>query len=182
MRRVLLDVDGVSADFVGATLDSLLRLGGPVMTAEDIVTWDIFGSVPRSYEDALTAEWHKPGWCAGIPLYEGARDAVLELREVAEVVFVTTAMNDAPHWLWEREQWLRRNLNAGGRDLVFTAAKHLIVGDVFVDDKASNVAEWHRHHPHGTAVLWDQPYNRQETLPGVLRLGSWAELLEVVTG
>lgn len=180
-KRILLDVDGVSANFIDATLDTLVDLGGPRMHHDDIRSWEIFGSIPREWEDRVVAEWHRPGWCARIPLYEGALEGVLRLREVAEVVFVTTAMSGAPHWMWERDCWLRQHLNAGGRDIVFASAKHVVDGDVFVDDKASNVIEWHQAHPTSTAVLWDQPYNRGERTPnGVVRTKSWGALLEML--
>lgn len=182
MKRIILDVDGVSADFVTHSLRTLVALGGPQMQHDDIRTWDIFGSIPREWEDRMVAEWHRPGWCAGIPLYDGARDAVMALREAAEVVFVTTAMEDAPHWMWERDRWLRQHLNAGARDTIFAASKKHIWGDVFVDDKASNVAEWHRAHPASTAVLWDQPYNRSEKMPeGVVRTRSWEQVVQLVS-
>lgn len=181
MRRVILDVDGVSADFVTHTLHTLVALGGPQMHHDDIHTWDIFGSIPREWEDRMVAEWHRPGWCAGIPLYEGAREAVVALREVAEVVFVTTAMEDAPHWMWERSRWLKQHLNAGARDIIFAASKKHIGADVFVDDKVSNVVEWHHAHPTSVAILWDQPYNRQESLPaGVQRTRSWEQVVQLV--
>jgi len=183
VKRVLLDVDGVTADFLTATLDTLVQLGGPRVPPEAIHTWDIFGSLPREWEDRIVAEWHKPNWCSSVPIYPGAREAVLRLRDIAEVVFVTTAMHGAPHWMWERDVWLRTHLNAGGRDIIFATAKHVVSGDVLVDDKASNVAEWHKHNPRGTAILWDRPYNRTEQVASsIVRMDSWSALEELVQG
>lgn len=183
MKRVILDVDGVSANFVQATLDSLVGLGGPRMGHDDIATWDIFGSMPPGWNDRLLREWHKPGWCRGIPLYEGSLDGIGALREVAPVVFATTAMPGAPHWMWERDQWLRAHLGASDNDIVFVADKRVVSGTVFVDDKAANVRAWHREHPGGVAVLWNRPYNRVEgaDLPGaVIRTSSWQVLLDAL--
>lgn len=182
MRTVLLDVDGVSADFVQHTLNTLVRLRGPRLSPENILTWDIFSSLPPSCEDALLAEWHRAGWCATMPLYAGAREGIARLNTVARVVYVTTPMHDAPHWMWERDQWLRNHLNASGRDIIFAAAKHLVMGDVFVDDKVSNVLEWHQHHPEGVAILWERPYNRHEDIPqGVIRTNSWDVVFQHVS-
>lgn len=181
MKRVLLDVDGVLANFIQATLNSLVQLGGPEVHHEDIKTWNMFSSLPSGWEDGLLAEWHRSGWCRDIPLYAGAQEGVMKVREHAKVLFVTTAMEEAPHWMWEREQWLRDHFNAGPRDVVFTAAKYAIGGDLFADDKTANVIEWATEYPTKIAVLWDSPTNRKDILPpNVHRVTSWDGLLDLL--
>jgi len=182
-KRLLLDIDGVFANFVDATLDTLVALGGPRKAHDDIHTWDMFSCLPPEWEKPLLAEWHKPGWCASIAPYVGAVDALPRLRAVAEVVFVTAAMPGAPHWMHEREIWVKNHLGGGVRDIVFAAAKNLVIGDFLVDDKTANVVEWQQAHPNGTALLWDQPYNRNDQVPDrVIRTRSWDRVLEVVSG
>ncbi len=183
-KRVLLDVDGVSADFVQATLDSLVQLGGPRMHHDDVESWHIFDCIPPEYRDRISDEWRKPGWCANIPLYPGAQDGIELLRGItkAEVLFVTTAMEDAPFWMWEREQWLRKYFDANHRTIVFTAAKYAVDGEVFVDDKLPNVLEWAEHHPHGQAVLWASSTNQHDVFPSnIHRTCSWFEVMRLVS-
>ncbi len=40
-----------------------------------------------------------------------------------------------------------------------TASKHLVVGDLLVDDSIDNVLAWNRAHGAERALLFDAPYN-----------------------
>jgi 5'(3')-deoxyribonucleotidase len=174
MRVVLLDVDGVLADFVGGCLRGDVG-------AEDIRAWDVLESLPAEYRDEVFESWHREGWCRGLGLYPGAREAVMGLRDVARVLFVTSPMSGAPHWMWERDRWLREHLNATSDEIVFATAKHHVCGDVFVDDRVANVLDWHRHHPLGLAVLWRQPYNEDADLPSaILHTDDWSDVMREV--
>lgn len=182
MRHVLLDVDGVLADFHKPTLEFLERRFGLRYDLSSFPTWDIFATVGREYQPETERHWAEEGWCAAIPLYEGAVEGVRLLRDSgAEVFFVTAQMTHAPFWMWERVQWLKRHFDADDRHVVFTLSKHLVVGDVLVDDKPSNVASWTAAHPTRHAVLWDQPTNAGvETPPGAVRCGSWADVARMM--
>jgi 5'(3')-deoxyribonucleotidase len=114
-------------------------------------------------------------------VFPGAQEAVATLHKEAEVIFVTAAMSGNPHWMWERSQWLATHFNVTDRNIVFTWAKHVVTGDVFVDDKLSNIIEWHTEHGgHATPVLWDKPHNRSEPPQGVVRTNSWDTVINLV--
>ena len=194
--RVLMDVDGVLANFVGATLrdlerwaskEDLERWGGVPLRHDAVVTWDVLSSFPGSQalEDRMRAAWREPGWCAQIPVYDGAIEGLARVREISDVFFVTSPMSSAPHWMWERERWLAHYFNATERDIVFTSSKHLVSGNFLVDDKPSNVIEWRNERllePGTYAVLWDRAYNREgEYVPGdVDRIVGWTSLYDYI--
>jgi 5'(3')-deoxyribonucleotidase len=186
--RVLIDVDGVLANFVGATIRDMEAHHGFSMSHDDVTTWDIISSFPVDASrlgDTMRSRWREPGWCASIPVYEGAVEGISILRDLADVFFVTAPMSGAPHWMWERSLWLSQHFNADERDIVFTSSKHLVSGDVFVDDKPSNVMEWlHGHHfGRGVPVIWDRPYNRGYGLPPVtIRTSDWSVVASAVLG
>jgi 5'(3')-deoxyribonucleotidase len=174
---VLLDVDGVLADFLTPSLDFVRREFGVTHSADTFPTWDLFETVDRRYQAAMEAHWAQPGWCRDIPPYEGAGAAVMSLREVADVYFVTAQMLHAPCWMWERVQWLKEHFAADDRHVVFTLAKYLVDGDVLVDDKPANVCSWADANPARRGVLWTQPYNvGHEPAGNVVRCGSWDEV------
>lgn len=180
-RRVLLDVDGVLADFLSPSLAFLDHEFGVKQDAQTFPSWDLFETIDRRYQEAMATHWAQPGWCRAIPVYGGAQEAVMALREVADVYFVTAQMLHAPYWMWERVQWLKEHFAADDRHIVLTLAKYLIVGDVFVDDKPANVNAWAAAHPEKQGVLWTQPYNTSHTPTGnVMRCGSWRDLRTVV--
>lgn len=181
MKRVLIDVDGVVADFVGAGLRTLVQIGGPVVERDTISTWQMRDCLPPEWADALFATWKHPGWCASIPVFDGAQEAVAAIHRKAEVIFVTAALPDAPHWMWERTCWLGTHFNVTDRNIIFTWAKHVVTGDMLVDDKTANIIEWHQEYPEGIAVLWETPANRNDRVPEkVIRTRNWAKVLELL--
>lgn len=174
---MLVDVDGVLADFLAPSLDFLRREFKLDYDSSTFPTWDLFETVDCRYLMAMETHWRQPGWCRDIPVYEGAQDAVMALREVADVYFVTAQMLHAPYWMWERVQWLKEHFSAEDRHIVFTLAKYLVEGDVLIDDKPSNICSWAAAHPTKQGVLWTQPYNLDHVpSENVMRCGSWAEV------
>lgn len=152
--RVLLDVDGVLADFHGHAINTIPEVAAYGYTSENFPTWNVRGVLTPEEGDRAAEVFASKGWCEGIPAYPGAREGLDKLRKVAEVYFVTAPYPSEP-WMWERAQWLQDHMGATERDWVMTHAKHLCVGDVFVDDKYENALNWHRFHPDKLAVLWN---------------------------
>lgn len=183
MSRILLDVDGVSADFIGKTFHDLAAEGGPRHTAEDLTEWDLHTLVSEEWDPVMENFWHRHGWVAAMDPYPGAAEGIQRLRDAGhEVYFLTTAMHTAPYWMWERYQWLRRNMGADGRDVLFAAHKHLVGGDIFVDDKPDNILKWQKCHE-GRSVLWAQPWNRAALYPAdCVRTSRWEDLLSIAAG
>ena len=181
--RVLHDVDGVLANFLKATLIVLEELGGPRVDPLTFHEWDLLKTIPAEFHEGLWAAWRSPGFCADLEAYPGAQDGVKRLKGMAEVFFVTSPMGQSPHWMWERDRWLRQLVDATSHEIVFMNAKHIVTGDVLIDDKPDHVLEWKRYHPGGTGVLWAQSYNRHTELPeGVIRTNSWAHVHDIVGG
>lgn len=158
--RVLLDVDGVLADFLTPSFAILNRLSGLSHVAADLKEWDLFSLFPRTVEDAFYDECNKPGFCSSLPVLPGAVEFVAGLREVADVYIVTSPMNHNQTWTWERQQWLKQHFDVPHRHIVHTSAKYLCVGDVLIDDRPLNIEEWEREHAKGVGALWDAPYNK----------------------
>lgn len=61
--------------------------------------------------------------------------------------------------------------------IIQTSAKHLVDGDLFVDDSVPNVNSWQKHRPNH-AFLWSAAWNANEDDSGV-RVDSWNTLRTV---
>jgi len=178
--RILIDVDGVLADFIAHSLPILERLTGRSWVLDDFQTWDLFDTVPREFEQPFFAAVNTPGWCRGLPVFGGAQEGITRVRELAEVYIVTSPMNHIPTWTHEREGWLKEHFGIPHKKVVHTSAKYICVGDALVDDRPANIAAWEKEHPEGLGLLWDQPYNRDVQVKN--RVSTWTEVQARVHG
>ncbi len=177
--RILIDVDGPLAKFMEGVHDKVEE-ATTRRPAPDDMPWIDFNE-----DGGLTyAPWGVencpivvPGFCLGLEMVEDAAAAITQLRRQHEVCFVTAQMNVGT-WAHERQRWLKDGLDASQHDIVFTHAKHLIVGDVIIEDNIRNIDNWKKHHPNGTAILWDMPYNREAR--GYSRARSWLHIIAIV--
>src|ERR1039458_10062200 len=104
---VLLDIDGVIADFAGAALELVHQLTGKHYKPEAVTTWEVFDSIPEPQaKDEVYRILKAPGGCAGIPVYPEALAGIERLREIAQIVAVTSPFKGSPTWAHEREEWL----------------------------------------------------------------------------
>ena len=178
-RRILLDCDGVLADFVDACLDLIYIHTGAKHTKEEITQYDIFDSlgIPQ-LKHLLTSAAEKPGWCYSFKPFPGARQAIKRLEEIGEVVIVTSPLV-TPRWYYERQKWLTDNLGIGKDRVIFTESKHFIEGDAIIDDSAEKCAKWHKEHPRKLTILKDTPYNKEVVEKQTLRRAtSWEQIYE----
>lgn len=179
---VLLDVDGVLAQFMPAALAMINDLLGASYVIEDVTEFSFAHALKLTPEQAAAVKrmiGSSARLADRLQVYPGARDGVHRLREVAEIHIVTSSWDSNETWEFDRKKWLRRNFDIGHHDITFTAAKHLVRGDVLVDDKTSTCEEWRAAWPAGVTVRWNTPHNRRDTWRGV-RTESWDELIEIV--
>jgi 5'(3')-deoxyribonucleotidase len=189
---ILLDCDGPLAAFTQAYLRALWMETGYRVDVEEVDRWDIhecvfFKRIARergivntnSLRELVDAHVVKPGFCADITPQPGAREAVTRLSEIGDVYIVTSPWDSSPTWMHERTQWVARHFpNIGRRRVIQTAQKHLIRGDVFVDDKASHVEEWAEAWPEGRPILFDMHHNRYPKAGTGLFRGGWKDAIE----
>jgi 5'(3')-deoxyribonucleotidase len=180
----LLDCDGVLADFVGGFLKLLGATTDRWFTPEQVTHFDIGASLGLSPAESAAAKRaisSTPGFCSALAVLPGAVDGVRALREIADVYIVTSPWNSCPTWTHEREAWLKRHLGIPHSHVVHTSAKHLVRGDVFVDDKTEAVIAWQVVHPRGIGVQWHTPHNRLDEWSGP-STKSWAHVEAMTLG
>lgn len=182
MRRpvLLLDCDGILSDFIGAALLALHAESGLSIEREAIRTWEVFDSLPPEAQAYRTRVYDllkaKLG-CVSMCVYDGAKEGVARVQELAEVVIVTSPFPGSDTWMSEREKWLKSHFGLTRDHVIHTSAKHHVKGDFFVDDKTDHVVKWAEAHPAGRAMLWNMKYNENDELPdNVSRIVGWDQL------
>ncbi len=180
--RILLDCDGVLADFVGGLLELINRECGTSYRRDDITEFDIGKSL--GWSDAMRAKVDdlvrgEPGMILGLAQEPGARVGFGILEQLAgDIYVVTSPWPGHQTWAYERTQWLWRHFAIPSNHVVHTAAKHLVMGDVLVDDKTSTLESWRREFPSGLAVQWQTPHNMRDAWYGA-STRDWDELVEM---
>lgn len=152
MKRILIDVDGVLADLVGALCSRLSWKA----TEENITTYN-FGEC-LSPEDAgiFEATMAEPGFAASLPWYEGAKDMLAQMHKEGDVVILTKPFHKSKTWVYDRNQWLKGYADK----IIHTGHKEYVSGDVLIEDSVENARKWQAAHPRGQVILIPRPWNR----------------------
>lgn len=180
--RVLLDCDGILANFIEPCLDVLHTLTDERYVHDDVKEWAIEKSlgVPKETWDQVYTKMQVAGFCSSIPLYPGTKDAIAELMSIADLYIVTSPLG-GPHWAHEREKWLFEHFGIPAKKVASISSKYIVAGDVFMDDKTSHLVEWTNHNPDGVAVRWNRLYNAGDEWAG-LQTDKWDVFLGIVKG
>ncbi len=184
---ILLDCDGPLACFTQAYLDALFRETGHQHLAHEVDRWaihecDFFKDIEArlgfiNLRRRVDAHVCMPSFCSNIVPAPGAQEAVARLSDLGEVYVVTSPWDSSPTWMHERLHWVAKHFpTIGRRRVIQTAQKHLIRGDVFVDDKLEHVMEWSAAWPLSTAILFDMHHNLDGS--GDAWRGSWNHAID----
>jgi len=180
--RVLLDCDGILSDFVGGYLRLLEQHTGLVRTRDEVTAFDIgasLGLTPEQSSRMKRAIGEHEHFARSLAVYPGAVAGVAELQRIADVYIVTSPWNSNPTWTHDREQWLVEHFGIPPSRVVHTSAKHLVRGDMLVDDKTSTLVEWEREHPTGIPIQWMTPHNEADDWTGY-STRDWSTLCAMV--
>lgn len=159
-KPVLIDCDGVVADFVGTCLDYAKSVGVEPLSPEqikmDIKKYDLWKQADLG--NAVLRE----GFCYNIKLIEGAQEFVQAIRDMdIPIMFVTSPYEGSKHWHYERYQWLKTHFNINRKEIMFATEKRYVGGITLIDDKADNVLNWQRYNAPRFGILIAQPWNEK---------------------
>jgi len=185
----LVDCDGVLADFVQAALDALHALTSRRYQPTQITSWELFDSLPaeeKMHQHSVYSRLKGRGGCAGIPVYPGAKEGIESLREVADVVIVTSPFYGSDTWVSERTRWLKDNFGINPDDIIHTKNKERIHGNIFVDDKPEHVEAWLKYWQHQEyydvlGLLWGAD-RTTAAHPHLTRVSDWPTLRQLAVG
>jgi 5'(3')-deoxyribonucleotidase len=150
------DIDGVLGNQVYGVLDRINTRLGLSLNYEDVVHWDVpLGDT--SFVPEIARAMMDPTFVLNMPVHEGAKDMLLQLREHYYVRIITVR---PPETMVLTMRWLTSNALPYD-DLVPAreARKSLHEVDVLIDDYVGNLAEFLRNAP-GVGILVDQPWNQ----------------------
>lgn len=177
VSRVLVDCDGVLAQFLDHVLIELNDILSTSHVIDDITQWEMYDAlnVPEAVRRQVDDIVMQPGFCACLPSIAGAREGLDALRDAGHKVYCLTTPFKGSHWMPERVHWLRKHMGFNRKEVIFCHAKELVQGDFLIDDKVENLQAWEDEQQfakglgpssetrlYGHGILFDQPWNKQD--------------------
>lgn len=179
MRKVvLLDCDGVLADFRTRALDVVEEVTGVRRLAANS-DWEMFGHLNEEQNTAVWDIIRSPGWCSSLEPYPEALEAVRELQELANVYILTAPVRGSQTWSYERTEWVSEHFGIGFHNVILAQAKYLVQGDVFVDDKPGHVREWMANFG-GNGFVWSNWLEPTNSDLETYRTQDWGDIIKLV--
>lgn len=180
--RILLDCDGVLADFHSSCVTIIEQLTGKQYDLKEMVEWDIFDALGVSAEvrDETYRLMHQPGWCSRINPYPQAFFGYEQLCRLGDVYVCTSPMMMSATWTSERDEWLLRHFKVRSKKIIHTSAKYICSGDVLIDDRVVNLEKWKLHNPNGLAIQWIIPDYKTKPWNGPYT-SDWNDLADIIT-
>lgn len=161
--RVLVDCDGVLADFAGSALDLIEKRTGDRHSHEELVRWDVFKAVGKpELEHVLQDSVEHEGFCLNLRPLPGAKELMSVLQERYDVYVVTSPFL-ARNWAYERSRWLECQFGIPSDRVAHVKAKHIVYGDALIDDSGKNLRAWSKAWPDKLPIIYDAPYNQGDT-------------------
>jgi len=159
--HILIDVDCVLADFVGAVLNLVEK------TDRDAATeYDWWEKVYTPEEGALvrhTLDTSGHFW-QNLPLIDDAKSAIDWLRsEEHKITYCTAPYSRKYGWESDRRLFLEKNfeIDKYGEDIAFFSSKYMVNANCIIDDMVSNVLTWEEKNRKGLGFIFKSELNRQ---------------------
>ncbi|KOF54409.1 MULTISPECIES: 5'-3'-deoxyribonucleotidase [unclassified Achromobacter] len=175
---ILLDQDGVLADFEHAFIDAWKARYPHIapIAYEDRKSFYIredYGPELRGMAEAI---YTAPGFIRDLPPVPGALEAVRELLALGlDVRICSSPLSQFENCVAEKYLWVEKHLGREATSrLILTKDKTLVRGDLLIDDKPrieGAVAPRWKH------ILYDAPYNRHVTDAPRLTWANWRNVL-----
>lgn len=178
-KYLLVDCDDVLADFKTPARALMREMFGIEIELENLQHWDLFSVLTPEQHQLLLDAMGRPGVCYSLPILPGAKEGIERLRSEGTVVVVTRPVL-RPTWVYERTHWLMDKLGFTEDQVINTAAKQLVRGDILLDDNPENISMWTRHHPAGAGMMWALPNTEHMREMDEHRVRTWDSVLDRV--
>lgn len=159
--RILLDMDEVIEHLVATLLEKYNELHHTNYELDDVQYWE----VPR-WEPELWSVIQDTDVILDLPVKNNSIHYIQKWIEEGHEVFIVTNTID-PRSQELKKQWMLKHIHYFDLDrFVFTKYKHIIKGDIFVDDNIRNVRKWQEENPDGQAFLMTAQHNKDRDFNG----------------
>ncbi len=182
MTRILVDMDGVIADWghaYGESLDLFGEDAANIPRHHQQTSFDLNAGRTDRERAIIGAVMIEEGFYSRLQPVPGAKDALKQMvKDGHDVRIVTSPWISNPTCASDKLNWVVKHYGSHwGARVIITADKTLVAGNFLIDDKpdvkGSREPDWEH-------IIFDQPYNQDVT--GKQRITSWDDWQTQVFG
>lgn len=157
--RILCDLDAIVADLTKKWLEHYNRDHSDSVTKEDITSWHMANHV-KIGED-VHKYLYEPGFFLDLEPLPGAIESLRAMKESGHHVVIVSA----PSWpgtsAQDKISWVKKHLPfLNKRDIFLGHHKHMLKGDVFIDDSPTNITAYRKEWGAAARIMTiAHPYN-----------------------
>lgn len=175
--HILLDMDGVIADFHGTLIEVYNKdeSNSPKVQLEQCTNFEFSKCLSKDIHARMLAIYMAPGFFSGIRPFSEAKSVVNELMTFTELEICsapTKIFNEETQkkqinaqCAFEKINWIHQHFSELSRSISLTINKYNYRADGLIDDALHNHAKWCKAHPNGVGYLIDRPWNQTKRLP-----------------
>ena len=173
---VLLDLDDVLADWDGGFRKQWQKAYPELELDAERTTFYIGQEDTPEQQERIYSLTHEQGFFESLEPIPGALEAYQDIRALGHDVFIVTSPGTTfDYAAGEKYRWVKGHLGQDAlTSLVMTPSKHIINGDILIDDrpniKSEQLASWEH-------VLYDTSYNAKVQGKRRINWNNWREVL-----
>lgn len=169
MERIIVDMDEVMADPMGAMIDWYTNKYNLSVNYEKMLGTGWIKGFPEQHQEECWQRLLSPGFFRHLPVIENCQEILKEINQRYEL-FIVSAAIEFPNSLKDKVEWLQEYFPfITWKQVVLCGDKKLVKGDHMIDDHARNLV-----HFEGNKYLFTSAHNINET--AYHRLNNWKEV------
>ena len=184
---VHVDMDGIAVDLLGPLFRVYAMVTGDPMTYDDCHSYDFresFAPIGEKIWDVVKGM----GFFARIPPMPGAIDGINTLIDQGHDVYILSSPEASQFAPSDKIRWCREYLpRLDSRKVILTSSKHMIKGDVLIDDNVEQQAAYKLAWPEALRIAISYPYNKDIDVnyrfdDASLSTVAWENIVRAVNG
>lgn len=172
MKRLIIDMDEVIADPMGAAIEWYKARYDEEIDFQKMLAGSWILGFPEQHQKKVLDLLYSPGFFRNLRVMEDAADVLKEMNKHYEIFIVSAAM-EFPNSLVDKYDWLMEHFPFfTWKQLTLCGDKKLICGDYMIDDHVKNLI-----HFKGKPYMYTSAHNLEVT--DYERINNWKEAAEI---